>query len=83
MCAYETCEPKFLIPETGTLFPFIHECPLKIHTQNTGTSWNCDMRHKFGKCFSGLTDFYQASNLYGLQCREHNFDCCLKCLLHA
>ena len=41
------------------------------------------MRHKFSKCYSGLTDFNQASSLYGLQCREHDFDCCLKCLLHA
>ncbi len=42
--------------------------------------WDCDARAHFGKCFSGLTGFYQSKGVEGYSCRPCNFDICKKCL---
>jgi len=42
--------------------------------------WNCSQLKNAGKCFSGLTGFYQSDGLRGWECRDCDFDICEKCI---
>ena len=42
-------------------------------------SCNCDGRHPFGHCLSGLTAFHQSKGIKMWENRSNDYDICIKC----
>jgi hypothetical protein len=86
MCALQNCDPPFLNKGVrGTLFPEIHKCALKPHGEEHRSNFECDIadicpddpvcEQHLQKCG------YRSEFVYGLQCRECDFDICLGCVI--
>lgn len=78
LCALQKCDPPML-NEIEQLSQNGKQVTLKRKDEKNG--WNCDGIKLFGKCESGLTDFYQSDNTQRYS--ENNLDVCIKCLLKS
>ena len=65
------------VPEKQTVRS--HKCEL-IKRKYMSSGWKCDLLKGARKCFSGITGFYQTSNIQGWRCDGCDFDLCIKCM---
>jgi hypothetical protein len=56
-----------------------HEYPLHVK-RSPNSGWDCDKIPGVGKCFSGLTAFYQSDGMDAWFCNQKNFCVCEKCM---
>merc|ERR1719329_1288841 len=76
LCALSMSKPP-LLPKEGILASNIHPNPLKIHEPGTNSGWKCDGEN----CVMNITRFHLTKYVYGLHCRQSNFDICLQCFV--
>jgi hypothetical protein len=57
-----------------------HDYELTKHASPPNSGWNCNRLKEAAKCYSGLTGFYQSTDMIPWSDREHDFDICEKCM---